>query len=136
MKLSIRVLLIAGFLFCFNLSVNAASSVKNASVEHSSESETFKNKTKQFFQKHIVKKAKKKVQAIKAVWSSYKEESRNGPGLSTLLVLLLTATFVTLKLTGIIAWSWLWVLSPLWIPIALGIVGLLVGLIVFAIVKK
>lgn len=29
---------------------------------------------------------------------------------------LLTIVFITLKLTGYIAWSWLWVLSPLWIP--------------------
>ena len=27
---------------------------------------------------------------------------------------LLTIVFVTLKLTGYIHWSWLWVLSPLW----------------------
>lgn len=29
--------------------------------------------------------------------------------------LLLTLVFITLKLTSFIAWSWLWVLSPLWI---------------------
>lgn len=28
---------------------------------------------------------------------------------------LLTIVFITLKLTGYIAWSWLWVLSPIWI---------------------
>lgn len=32
---------------------------------------------------------------------------------------LLTIVFITLKLTNFIAWSWLWVLSPLWIPLAL-----------------
>lgn len=31
---------------------------------------------------------------------------------------LLTIVFVALKLTGIIDWSWLWVLCPLWIPFA------------------
>lgn len=32
----------------------------------------------------------------------------------------LTIVFITLKLCGIIAWSWVWVLSPLWIiPAAL-----------------
>ena len=36
--------------------------------------------------------------------------------------------FITLKLTGHITWSWLWVLSPFWIPFA---VALLVVLIVF-----
>lgn len=30
--------------------------------------------------------------------------------------------FVTLKLTGVIAWSWLWVLSPFWGPIALFVI--------------
>lgn len=28
---------------------------------------------------------------------------------------LLTVVLVTLKLTGFITWSWLWVLAPLWI---------------------
>lgn len=28
---------------------------------------------------------------------------------------LLTVAFIVLKLTGHITWSWLWVLSPLWI---------------------
>jgi hypothetical protein len=32
---------------------------------------------------------------------------------------ILTLIFITLKLTGYIAWSWWWVLSPIWIPIAL-----------------
>jgi hypothetical protein len=27
----------------------------------------------------------------------------------------LTILFIALKLTGVIAWSWMWVLSPLWI---------------------
>lgn len=31
---------------------------------------------------------------------------------------LLTLIFITLKLTGVIAWSWWWVLAPLWIPVA------------------
>lgn len=29
---------------------------------------------------------------------------------------LLTLLFIGLKLTGYIAWSWWWVLGPLWIP--------------------
>lgn len=28
---------------------------------------------------------------------------------------LLTIAFIVLKLVGVIKWSWLWVLSPLWI---------------------
>ena len=43
---------------------------------------------------------------------------------------LLALIFITLKLTGVIAWSWLWVLAPLWIPTALIVVILVVALIV------
>jgi hypothetical protein len=32
---------------------------------------------------------------------------------------ILTLIFITLKLTGHIAWSWWWVLSPLWIPVGI-----------------
>lgn len=28
---------------------------------------------------------------------------------------LLTIVFIILKLVGVIAWSWIWVLSPIWI---------------------
>ena len=35
---------------------------------------------------------------------------------------LLTILFVGLKLTNVIAWSWLWVLSPLWISIIIFII--------------
>ena len=35
---------------------------------------------------------------------------------------LLTIVFITLKLMGVIDWSWGWVLSPLWISAAIGIV--------------
>jgi hypothetical protein len=47
---------------------------------------------------------------------------------------LLTILFIGLKLTGYIAWSWVWVLSPLWIGVAIFIgVILLPVLIVGAI---
>lgn len=29
---------------------------------------------------------------------------------------LLTIAFIVLKLLKVISWSWLWVLSPIWIP--------------------
>ena len=35
---------------------------------------------------------------------------------------LLLVVFVVLKLCKVIAWSWWWVLSPLWIPLAIGMV--------------
>jgi len=37
---------------------------------------------------------------------------------------LLTIVFITLKLLGKIDWSWWWVVSPLWIPAVIVIVGL------------
>ena len=54
--------------------------------------------------------------------------------ISEWLVVLLTVLFIGLKLTGYITWSWVWVLSPLWIGlcISLGIalvVGIIVGLV-------
>ncbi len=33
-----------------------------------------------------------------------------------IFAVILAAVFVTLKLTGAIGWSWLWVTSPLWLP--------------------
>jgi len=33
--------------------------------------------------------------------------------------LVLTLVFIVLKLTDQIDWSWWWVLSPLWLPLAL-----------------
>jgi len=38
---------------------------------------------------------------------------------------LLTIVFITLKLTGVIAWSWWWVLAPLWGGAALFDIGIL-----------
>ena len=35
---------------------------------------------------------------------------------------LLALIFITLKLTGYITWSWVWVLAPLWGGILLGLV--------------
>lgn len=38
--------------------------------------------------------------------------------------------FVLLKASGVIAWSWLWVLCPLWVPLAVAVLVFLVGLII------
>jgi len=46
---------------------------------------------------------------------------------------LLTLLFIGLKLCGVIAWSWLWVLAPLWIPIALSLLLVVIVLIVKAV---
>lgn len=34
---------------------------------------------------------------------------------------LLTILFIALKLTGYITWSWIWVLSPIWISFLVGL---------------
>ena len=43
--------------------------------------------------------------------------------------------FITLKLTGYIAWSWWWVLAPFWAPFAIVLVIAAIAFIVAAIVK-
>lgn len=47
----------------------------------------------------------------------------------------LTIAFIVLKLCNVITWQWVWVLAPLWIPIAIAAVIILIGIIV-AIFKK
>ncbi len=52
---------------------------------------------------------------------------------------LLTIVFITLRLTGNIAWSWWWVLSPLWIPFAifLGVLAILgIVILIYFLFKK
>ncbi|MDO5036940.1 MAG: hypothetical protein Q4E37_01400 [Tissierellia bacterium] len=56
-----------------------------------------------------------------------KSEFTGGVGLLEALALI----FIALKLTGHINWSWVWVLAPIWIPIA--ILGII---IIFAYVIK
>ena len=46
---------------------------------------------------------------------------------------LLQILFIALKLTGVISWSWVWVLAPTWIGL---IISLIVILIMFIIIKK
>lgn len=43
---------------------------------------------------------------------------------------LLTVAFVVLKLCGIINWSWVWVLAPLWIPLSIITIFLIIFLII------
>jgi hypothetical protein len=46
---------------------------------------------------------------------------------------LLTVLFIGLKLTHVISWSWWWVLSPLWISLAVSLAFIaIVALIVMA----
>lgn len=58
------------------------------------------------------------------------ENSSNSPGCLAWLAILLTVLFVGLKLTGYITWPWIWVLSPIWIDIALVILIIIAAVIV------
>lgn len=42
----------------------------------------------------------------------------------------LTLIFIALKLCNVINWSWLWVLSPLWLPFSIVLVCLVIVLII------
>lgn len=47
---------------------------------------------------------------------------------------MLTIAFIVLKLCGVIDWSWVWVVAPIWIPLAfvisVYIICLIIGVIV------
>jgi len=40
--------------------------------------------------------------------------------------------FITLKLTGVIAWSWLWVLAPFWIGYAIALILFILAALIVA----
>lgn len=51
------------------------------------------------------------------------------------IVSILSVTFIALKLLGTIPWSWIWVLSPIWISIAIAFL-LLSGIFIAGRIKK
>lgn len=61
-------------------------------------------------------------------------ETRSSTGGGIGLIGVLLIVFIVLKLTGNIEWGWMWVLSPLWIPVALLLASILIAGIVVAIV--
>ena len=44
---------------------------------------------------------------------------------------LLLIAFIVLKFCNVITWSWWWVLSPVWIPIACSIIFKIILLVLF-----
>lgn len=48
----------------------------------------------------------------------------------------LTIVFIVLKLCKVINWSWVWVLSPIWISMIITIVIILIAFLVFKILNK
>lgn len=49
---------------------------------------------------------------------------------------LLTVAFIVLKLAHVINWSWWWVLSPIWISVAIFLIVCAVILIIALLVKS
>lgn len=49
------------------------------------------------------------------------ENNKNNTRIGAGFCELLTIAFIVLKLCNVITWSWIWVLSPLWIGTVLGI---------------
>ncbi len=59
------------------------------------------------------------------------DQTKSGLNLTVVLFIV----FLILKLTGEIDWSWWWVTSPLWLPVA-AVIGLfLLGTVLLLIVK-
>jgi hypothetical protein len=56
--------------------------------------------------------------------------------------IILTTIFIVLKLAGVVTWSWVWILSPLWLPwIVSTILIILIGafvtlLVVFGLIPR
>lgn len=62
------------------------------------------------------------------------EESSKAAGGGVGFCGLLAIAFIVLKLTGVIDWGWGWVLSPLWIPLAI-VAGICVVVLIVVLVK-
>lgn len=54
-------------------------------------------------------------------------ENKNNNNKSITIRGLLLIAFIVLKLCRVIEWSWVWVLSPIWIPLAL--TGIIVAVV-------
>jgi hypothetical protein len=45
-----------------------------------------------------------------------------------IFTLVLCLLFAAAKIFGFIAWSWLWVFSPFWIPCVIGLILMMIGI--------
>lgn len=52
--------------------------------------------------------------------------NKSSVGIGTIILTI----FITLKLCGVINWSWFWVLSPLWIGFILAIILIIIAVII------
>lgn len=53
---------------------------------------------------------------------------------SLCFLVLFTATLITLKITGTIRWSWLWILAPAWIPAAA--IAIIVAIVIVTVLVR
>jgi sterol desaturase/sphingolipid hydroxylase (fatty acid hydroxylase superfamily) len=136
MKLSLRIIMAFCLIIVLNtLSFGASYSTSIGTPnEESVAKDNVRTKVKDFLQKRVFKKVKNSFKNIKKSWKTYKEaEGKKGIlSLSTIFLLLATATLVVLKILEIIAWSWFWVFAPLWIPVALVILLLIIAFVFIA----
>jgi hypothetical protein len=49
---------------------------------------------------------------------------------------LLTITLIVLKLTEVIAWSWIWIFAPIWMPFVLMLIVLFSVAILYETLKR
>ena len=63
------------------------------------------------------------------------DNKSTGSGISIGFSGLLAILFIALKLTGVITWSWLWVLAPIWISFIIVVFILIIAGIVIALNK-
>lgn len=57
-----------------------------------------------------------------------------GKSTGFIMIIFLTITFIILKVTKFITWSWVWVFSPIWIPALLAVI--FSGIILFWVNKN
>lgn len=69
---------------------------------------------------------------IKMDFKENKENRKVGLGFIDALTLI----FITLKLIGIIDWSWWWVLSPIWITLLIAIIIVIIVVIISEILNR
>ena len=50
------------------------------------------------------------------------------------IYMILFIVFLVLKLTNVINWSWWWVTAPLWIPVSIALVLLLIAIAILGII--
>lgn len=65
-----------------------------------------------------------------------KEKGKHGFGGIISVISGITALFVVLKLTNLINWSWLWVISPIWITLVLVVLIIIYVLISFLLIPN